>query len=199
VQTRQTFRAGGPPAQGPLDMASANTYPETACAYCGNSFTFGYNAEYCSQECVEKSRGESLLNLLKHDHRMCFGCFTKLKEVSRPTDEQLRQIDGKHSKEAVIGFQYQTEHADIGEITLRADTIDTVAQGTVCGKCGTTDHRDDFQRDFTPQEAAKRLRERIQETRAEGQHNYSFNTADFVEAWNDSKEWNLALGRAINE
>jgi len=178
-------------------MSTGTQYPETECEYCSETFDIGFNAEYCSQACLEKSKGESILHTLKYDHRFCHGCFSKLKEVSRPTDEQLRQIDGLHSKQSVVGFQYQTENADVGEITAREDTYDVVVTGTVCANCGTTDHRDSFQRDFRPQEAAKRLRERIQETRVEGQHDYSFDTSAFVDAWNDTKDWKQAVGRAV--
>jgi len=200
VRARQTLRADGPLAHGPLVMATAKQYPETDCEFCGESFEIGYNAEYCSKECVHKSRGESVLNIIKHDHRFCFSCFTKIKEVERPTDEQLRQIEGQHSADAVIGFQYKEPEADIGEITAKADTIDTVVTGIVCGNCGTTDHRDSFQRDLSVKQAAKRLRERVKETREEGQHSFDFSTEAFVEAWNESGgDWEYALGVALEK
>jgi len=180
-------------------MATANTYPETECVQCGDTFEFGFNQEYCSRECLDKNRAESVYNLLKYDHRFCFGCFAKLKEVEKPTDTQLQKIDGQQSTEAVVGFQYRTEHADNGEKTIKPGVIDTVATGIVCGECGTTDHTDGFQRDFTPIEAAKRLRKRVDETREEGQHGYEFDTATFVEAWNETKDWELALGAALEK
>jgi len=181
-------------------MAIARTYPTTECDWCGDEFDHGVNADYCSQECLESARGERVLNLLKYDHRFCHGDFTKLKEVSRPTDEQLRQIQGIHSTESVIGFQYGTEHAETGEKTLRADTYDVVGTGIVCSNCGTTDHTDSFQRDFEPGKAAKRLRERIQETREEGQHDWAFDTESFLEAWQEhTGEWELCLGKALHK
>jgi len=155
------------------------------------------DGRFCSTECKNRDDAGSIYNLLKHDHRYCFSCLSQLKEVSRPTDEQLRKVQGKHSAEAICGFQYRTPNADTGEITIRADVIDTVAKGTVCGNCGTTDHTDEFMRDFEPVEAAKRLRKRVQETKAEGQHNYDFRTQDFVEAWNESHDWLLSLGKAL--
>jgi hypothetical protein len=181
-------------------MSTANTHPETECVQCGETYTTGYNAEYCSQECVHRNTGESILNVLKHDHRFCHGCFTKLKEISRPTDEQLRQIEGLHSKESVIGFQYGTEHAETGEQTVKWKTgrKDIIGTGICCGNCGTTDHRDDFQRDFRIQDAAKRLSERITELREEGQFDYTFSAADFVQAWNENTgDWEYAVGVAV--
>lgn len=179
-------------------MSTTDTYPETECAQCDETFTIGYNAEYCSEECLERSRAESVYNLFKHDHRFCFSCLSQLKTVSRPTDEQLRQIDGLHSKEAVVGFQYRTPNATTGEITVKADTNDIVATGTVCGNCGVTDHRDDYFRNYEPAEAAKRLRKHIKTLREEGQHSYQFSTEIFVKAWNESGgDWLLSLGRAL--
>ena len=122
------------------------------------------DGRFCSTECKHRDNADSIYNLLRHDHRYCFACLSKLKEVERPTDEKHRSIQGKHSAESVVGFQYRTKDADTGEITIRADVIDTVAKGTVCGNCGTTDHRDDFLRSLAPKEAAKRLRERDLET-----------------------------------
>jgi hypothetical protein len=159
----------------------------------------GYNG-HCSEYCYHAHRGEKVLNLLKYDHRFCHGDFSKLKTINRPTDEQLRQIEGIHSKDSVVGFQYGTENAETGEKTLtaREDRKEIVGTGIVCGNCGTTDYRDSFQRDFSPRDAAKRLRKRIQETRDEGQHQFDFSTEAFVEAWNSNVgDWELALGRAL--
>jgi len=156
--------------------------------------------EYCSDECKQRDTGRSVLDLLKFDHRFCGACFSRLKTISRPTDEQLRHVQGRHSADSIIGFQYRTPKADTGELTITArdDRKEVVGTGIVCGSCGTTDHRDDYQRDFQPTEAAKRLRERVVETREEGQHGYEFVTSRFVEAWNESKDWELALGKALH-
>jgi len=155
------------------------------------------DGRFCSTECRNRSQAASILNLLKFDHRYCASCWTRLKTISRPTDEQLRHIEGKYSADAVVGFQYPEPDSEIGEITTRADTYDTVVTGLVCGNCGTTDHTDDYFRDFEPREAAKRLRKRIFELKEEGQHSYDFSTQAFVEAWNESADWELSLGRAL--
>jgi len=178
---------------------SATTDSTAECEHCSGERDMYDSVEgsFCSKECYHKHRGGKFLNTLKYDHRYCHGCLSQLKEVERPTDEQLRSIDGMHSAESVVGFQYRTPNADTGEITVRADVIDTVATGVVCGNCGTTDHRDAFMRDFEPTEAAKRLRKRVKETREEGQHSKQFDTSAFVEAWNESHDWTLSLGRAL--
>lgn len=178
---------------------SAETLVECDSDTCAETFQKGHGFKgHCSETCYMRRRGRKALNLLKHDHRFCHSDFTRLKEIERPTDEQLRHVEGQYSTEAVIGFQYPTKHAEIGEITAKAGTNDTVVTGIVCGNCGTTDHRDDFLRDLDIQTAAKRLRKRIRETRAEGQHKYDFDTKRFVEAWNEHKDWELAVGYAIS-
>jgi len=170
----------------------------TACDVCGEDFEYGYQPGYCSEECYHRERGERFLNVLKFDHRFCHSDFRRLKEVERPTDEALRNIEGQHSSECVVGFQYKTPEAEIGEKTISAGDKDTVVTGVICA-CGATDYKDDFLRDFSITEAAKRLRERVRETREEGQHDHSFDTEAFVKAWNEHKEWAYAVGRAISQ
>jgi len=168
----------------------------TECDVCGTEFEYGHQPGYCSEECYHRNAGDNFLQLLKHDHRFCHSDFKRLKEIERPTDEQLRQIDGIHSSECVVGFQYKTSEADVGEITAKPGVQDTVVTGIICS-CGVTDHKDDYLRNLNPIEAAKRLRNRVIETRLEGQHDYAFDEKTFVEAWNESKDWTLALGRAL--
>lgn len=170
------------------------------CSFCNSEYDTGYNSEYCSEDCCFRSKGRSILNLIKYDHRFCNACFAKLKEIERPTDEQLRKIRGKQSAEALIGYQYRTQKSDIGEITIKKGTIDNVVTGTVCGECGTTDHRDNFQRSQKPSvQASQRLNNRINETRSEGQHSHSFSPEIFAQAWDeDSADWELAIGKALD-
>jgi len=157
--------------------------------------------EFCCHEHKIKDIGDGMLRRLKYDHRYCNGCFTKLKTVQRPTDEQLRHVDGKHSTESIIGFQFPTEHADVGEKTFNArdDRKEIIGTGIVCGNCGQADNQDDFQRDLSPVRAAKRLHQRVVETREEGQHDMSFNGEAFVKAWNESHDWEYSLGVALEQ
>jgi len=42
---------------------------------------------YCSHECYLRAQGQALLNVIKHDHRYCYTCFRRLKDVHRPSEE----------------------------------------------------------------------------------------------------------------
>lgn len=184
-------------------MSATSCANEDVCTVCGEQYSIPNEAPrgYCSLECVDREKGQKILNLLKHDHRYCHGCFIQLKEIERPTDEQLRHVEGQHSADAIIGFQYGTKHAETGQKTIVAkdNRKEVVGTGIVCSNCGTTDHRDSFQRDLEPKKAAKRLRKRVKETKNEGQHSYTFDGEAFVEAWNENAgDWELALGRALD-
>jgi len=177
------------------------SFAHTTCKTCGEEFSreSGFRPGYCSQDCYERKQAHDLLHNLKHDHRFCHACFAELKEVDRPSDNLLRSVQGMHVAEALTGFQSRTPEAGRGvkTETVREDRKETVSGTTTCDECGSTEHQDDYMRDFEIQRAAKNLRKRIEQTRDEGQHDYSFDTEAFVESWNESKDWELALGRAI--
>lgn len=100
--------------------------------------------ECCSRLCYHKKKGDKLLNLLRHNHCKCAQCGATLKTIEEPTDEQLRQIDGFHSKTAVIGFQYRTPHAETGEKDIVSDVGERVVTGTICSDCGATNTSTEF-------------------------------------------------------
>lgn len=126
---------------------------EYECGHCGEGHAPAETVAgaFCSHECHDAHRREKRANVLwrelEQDHRFCATCGRQLKEIERPTDEALRQIEGFHSTTSVVGYQYRTEHARVGEISLDVDdeadrpiVQDAVATGTVCC-CGNTSHR----------------------------------------------------------
>jgi predicted Fe-S protein YdhL (DUF1289 family) len=131
------------------------------------------------------------LNLVKHDHRFCYGCCRQLKEIERPPADK---------PECVIGFQYTTKNATHGHKTVFETRYDEVAStGTICDGCGQTDHRDDFYESEDVQERAKRLFSILNLVGKEGQHNKSFSIQDFIDGWNETKSWEYSVGVSINE
>lgn len=132
------------------DLESRDTYE---CSHCGGDRDprTSVAGSFCSIECHRAHRREKrareIMRELEHDHRFCATCGRQLKTVEKPTDAALRQIDGYHSTTALVGYQYRTEHAETGEISLDVDdeadrpiVEDGVATGTVCS-CGNTSHR----------------------------------------------------------
>jgi len=115
----------------------------------------------------------------------------QLKEIERPPEDK---------PDCVIGFQYTTKNATHGQKTVHETQYQEVAStGTICDGCGQTDHRDDFYESEDVQERATRLFSILNLTAREGQHNKAFSVPEFIEAWNKSKHWAYAVGKAIDE
>lgn len=81
---------------------------------------------YCSQECHARATGSDFLEVVRRDHRFCWSCLRRRKEIERPTDEFLRGRD-RHAAEAIVGYEYATEHVDEGDWGLEC-------------RCGAVDH-----------------------------------------------------------
>jgi len=151
-----------------------------------------FNDAMCSEECERRDRAETLLNKLRHDHRFCFSCGRRLKTVERPPEDVTLVVGPcRHdavpnvAKDVLVGYEYATEHADHGEISL--DVVDDprrghihpeaedrlladrVGNGVTCS-CGATDHRDadPTLRSRWAIEVAHNLQEATAELRAEG-------------------------------
>lgn len=98
------------------------------------------NSKFCSNTCKWETQGRNALKGLKYNHKFCFTCGSKLKTIEEPTDEQLRNISGFHSKNAVIGYQYPTPNAEQGQ----KDANGKVVSGLICGVCGNCNHQNHF-------------------------------------------------------
>jgi hypothetical protein len=188
---------------------------------CTREFEHGkaVDHEYCSVECSLRDDGRNLLRNIKFDHRFCFGCFKKLKEVSKPPER---------TPEFVIGYQYLTPNAIHAEIESRghveaadeavrrqvkqrerapspADSL--VVIGTSC-ECGTTDHQDPWMRDAATTDvtaAARRLCEVLAFQARERQHNKQVAATTLVQTLTETVreqgrlDWALAVGRAVDD
>lgn len=110
--------------------------------------------KFCNETCETKAAGHAALADYIYDHTVCGTCFRDLKEIEKPKPEKafehtdtgwtyddrgrvrLQYIDQTESRAAAVGFQYRTEHGSIGEKQRSA----RVVTGTVCNRCGNTDH-----------------------------------------------------------
>jgi len=84
------------------------------------------DGSYCSEECAARAAGADFLDVVKHDHRFCWSCFRQRKEIERPSAETRRGL-APVIDEALIGYEYPTEHVSEG------------AWGLEC-TCGAVDH-----------------------------------------------------------
>lgn len=113
-----------------------------------------HHGEYCSNECEQRQQGREVTRALRFDHRWCFTCYQRLKEINPPKPDfeftanghgWTRDADGNitlqyYSQEvtrtAAVGFEFLTEFAGKGE----KQRDERVITGTICEHCGTTDH-----------------------------------------------------------
>lgn len=68
---------------------------------------------YCSRECRDRADGKGLLEDIRQDHRFCWSCFRQRKSIEKPP-AQVKRGRGKHTAEAIVGFEYLTEHSERG-------------------------------------------------------------------------------------
>jgi len=105
---------------------STTTHPETQCKWCDDSFTHGYNAVYCTEECLYAQKGDGVLNMIASDHRFCSSCFKRRKNIEKPPDSFLRRRP-QLLQDAIIGFEYLTPSMQ-------------QAHGLLYCECGNVDH-----------------------------------------------------------
>jgi len=139
---------------------------------------------YCSQECRDRATGEQFLCSIRQDHRFCWSCLRQRKEIERPTAETRRGL-GPITDAALVGYEYHTRHADMGE------------HGLEC-TCGAVDHDipDWLRRETGPYHWY--LTRLVEVTRAEGQHDYAFDLATFADRYWETDDLDLAVGAALS-
>lgn len=135
-------------------MSIAHSSPTTkTCGYrdCPTVFP-GHEAvegSYCSMACYRREKGAGLLGEIKRRHELCYTCFRRRKDIERPPAEfmvrhfdrdgmgwsregadgpwRLERWGQETSREAVCGFAYPTQHADMGPhgLECRCGAIDS--------------------------------------------------------------------------
>lgn len=130
-------------------MSTSHPSQSYRCSYrtCETTFDAGtaIAGSYCSWPCYWRHEGQTVLNIIQHNHLYCSNCGAELKEIEPPTDEQLRHISGYYSTLSVVGYQYRTPHAETGEITVRDEPGKrVVTTGTTCARCGNANPTAEF-------------------------------------------------------
>lgn len=106
------------------------------------------HGSFCSTQCWLAHKGEKALEAIQQDHRFCATCYRQIKEVERPSDEQLAAANvPKSVRQAFVGFQYPTPHTafveDLKPIDAGTawDSPRRKVRGVFGCECGTIDHR----------------------------------------------------------
>lgn len=139
---------------------------------------------FCSTECHRRHEGRALLRDIRQDHRFCWSCFRQRKDVERPTDDFLRGR-GRHTAEAIIGYEYLSEHATRGPY------------GPEC-KCGGIDH------DVPPDGGRDRvawhwyLALASMQLQADGRRDDRLDPATLADEYWQTDDLELAVGRALD-
>ncbi|WP_255170117.1 hypothetical protein [Natrononativus amylolyticus] len=126
-------------------MSTTNPIQQSLeCGQCKETFDgLATAGSFCSPDCYDAHRrhkaAANIFETIEHDHRFCGTCFQQLKTVERPSEIFLSGLEPT-TREAVIGLQFPTKHADYGEKSEIHDGRDLVRTGTIC-ECGNTDHQ----------------------------------------------------------
>jgi len=109
---------------------------------------------YCSTACETRSEGREALARFIYDHALCTTCFRQLKDIEPPKPDfeftenghgwtldgdgepTLEYYNQDVSRSAATGWQSLTGNATKGERSRE----DRVITGTICDRCGNTDH-----------------------------------------------------------
>ncbi|WP_436933675.1 hypothetical protein [Halovenus marina] len=138
---------------------------------------------YCSDECAARAAGRALLQDIEQDHRFCWSCFRQRKSIERPTAEAKRGR-GRWTAEAMVGFEYATEHVDMGPYGLECT-------------CGAVDHDLDWTevRDRTPFHWYLGLASR--QLVADGRRDDAVDVAELADQLWLTDDLELSVGRAL--
>lgn len=138
---------------------------------------------YCSRECYNRSTGSNLLRDIRQDHRFCWSCWRARKEIERPTAESRRGL-GPITDDALVGYEYYTEHAEMGPYGLEC-------------ACGAVSHDiDDYDR-LADGPYHWFLKLAFEQMVDEGQRDGAFDLVAFANAYWETDDLELAVGRAI--
>lgn len=141
---------------------------------------------FCSTDCRDRDRGASLLNHLEQDHRFCGSCYRPRKTVYRPKGATCPELRKKALviRESFVGFEELTEFSSKGPY------------GIEC-RCGTISHdaAELLFRDGEPWEWW--LSRAIDQLREEGQHDRHLDAAALADAYWETDDLALAVGRAL--
>jgi len=176
------------------------------CDAIGNRWEF-HHGRYCSNKCETRSDGREVLAKFKHDHCRCFSCFRELKTINPPKpdfeftenghgwtiDEDgeptLEYYSQEVTRSAATGFQFQTEHATVGQKS-RGERVIT---GTICLQCGNTDHTAHI-----PTLADRAAIDRLVDLLA-GEDDVAFDIETLHREYEDTRDLDLAVGRALHD
>lgn len=140
---------------------------------------------YCSDECAARHRGRKLLRHIRQDHRFCTSCWRPRKTVERPTAHARRGL-GPITDECLVGYEDATRHVEHGPYGLECE-------------CAAVSHDIEGWDRRAEGPYHWHLAEIVAQIDAEGQRDIDFDLAVFADAYWETDDLELAVGRAIQD
>jgi len=112
---------------------SVQSRQPTECHQCSETYEHGYDAQYCSEACFWRWKGESALDQLRSQHTHCASCGRRLKELDSP-DDDWEHAHGNPTEVALRhGAEYTQTDDGIGLDYTDVRDVGTTAVDAVCG------------------------------------------------------------------
>lgn len=162
--------------------------------------------------CWYRHKGRKAIDRITSDHTICATCNAAIKTIEEPPgDVELEIGPVDHSLRAetiddvLIGYQYKTEHTDIGVDERGVDAQAIMYTRWSC-ECGAVDPNDSYEplRQVTPKHTIKQLTHRLAEYSRQDGDKGSFSYARFKDAFcsehlesSPNMVWELAAGYAL--
>jgi len=152
-------------------MSVQSTTSTDECKQCDAKLDDFYAPGYCSETCYYRQQGDTKLNLLRHDHRLCANCGRWLKEVHKPPEGwiedchsivehaldhggEIRSEAGqlvlditdcpttrRTAADSVVGYQTRTKNSRIVEKEFTKESFQRTFRMGTGCVCGSTDTR----------------------------------------------------------
>lgn len=198
-----------------------------SCKCCGDEYDEYYAPGFCSEGCYYEDKGDTALNLVRHDHRFCGSCGGVLKEIEEPDSDWVDRSKSREQyalntggiyhdgvfditrcpdqqrtqTESVVGFQYRTTEA----VTVvkefegpdRYSRLRQTGTGCVCG-CVDTRNTSDVLRECNPTRVLANYVRAFRLLEREGQLDQRIDKELFFETYRDTRDFDIALGRALH-
>lgn len=96
-----------------------------------------FQGQFCSHSCEVEKEGYETLAAVKYDHRYCYTCGTRLKDITGVPPDWFWSGFQKETRQAFVGHQFLRPEATLGEV-VRHDDPEIIGTGVVCNECGNT-------------------------------------------------------------
>lgn len=173
--------------------------PVYECTYCSGERTphSSVKGSYCSLACYYRQKGQKALARIQSHHAWCATCFKPVKEIEPPTEYVLQAVE---CDDALVGYQYQTEHTDRGVDEADLDQWRRLVFTRWSCECGTIDpgDRHEWLSEIDTAETIASLYTCLQDLEATGALDHRPDKTLLFEALREEwTDWEYAIGKCL--